>query len=129
MPTLAQISINDGKATPIAHVFSPVSTDAGSASLANRAATMPQGYENLVINVRKPASAAGAYRIDIEMTFPVTATVNGIDTVVRTSKFVGTFYESAIGPEADRKDHRVLVSNLLQNALITQVIEKLEPLY
>lgn len=129
MPALGNIAINDGKATAVTHTFAPVTTDGSKAELANRAATIPQGYEGLKVSVAKPGSATGAYRIDIEMTFPVVASVGGIDTVVRTSKFVATLYESAVGPEADRKDHRVMISNLFLNTLVTQVIEKLEPIY
>lgn len=129
MPAIAAISINDGKATPVAHVFSPVTTDGSTAEWANRAASMPQGFEGLKVNVRKPQSPTGAYRIDIEMSFPVLATVNGVETVVRTSKFTGTYYSSAIGPEADRKDHRVLLSNLFGSSAMASIIEKLEPAY
>lgn len=129
MPALGNIAINDGKATPVSHTFTPVTTDGYNASLANRAAPIPQGFETLDVKVRKPASAAGAYRIDVEMTFPVVATVNGLDSVVRTSKAVLTIYESSVGSEAERKDHRVLLANLLQNSTIATVIEKLEPVY
>lgn len=129
MPAIGNIAINDGKGSPQTHTFAPVSTDGSKGDLANRSASIPQGYETLDVKVTKPGSSTGAYRIDVNMTFPVVASVNGVDVVVRTSKFVATLYETAAGPEADRKDHRVLIANLFQNALITQVIEKLEPLY
>lgn len=129
MPSLGNIALADGKASPVTHTFTPVTTDGSNAELANRAAAIPQGYEGLKVTVRKPQSASGAYRIDFEMSFPVVASVNGVDTVVRTSKFQGSLYESAVGPEADRKDHRVLIANLFQHATIATVIEKLEPIY
>lgn len=129
MPALGNIAIADGKAAPVTHTFAPVTTDGYNASLANRAALIPQGFETLDVKVRKPASANGAYRIDVEMTFPVVATVNGLDQVVRSSKALLTIYESSQGSEADRKDHRVLLANLLGNSTIATVIEKLEPIY
>lgn len=129
MPALANISINDGKATPVAHVYAPVTTDGSNAELANRAASIPQGFENLKVDVRKPASATGAYRIQVSLVLPTVATVNGVDTVVRQSQASLTINMSQLSTAVERRDMRVLLANLLQHASMTTVIENLEPIY
>lgn len=129
MPAIGNIAIADGKSTPVIHTFAPVTTDGSVAELANRNATIPQGFEGMNISVRKPASATGSYRIDLSMSFPVVATVNGVDQVVRMSKASLTLNLSQLGSAAERKDARVLLANALQNSLVAQAIENLEPLY
>jgi hypothetical protein len=129
MPALGNIAINDGKATPVTHTFAPVSTNGELAQLANRAPSIPKGYETLAVRVRKPGSAQGAYQVETTLVFPVVQTVNGVDTVVRTSKAVITLHLSQDSTTADRKDIRVLLANLLQNSTIATAIENLEPIY
>jgi hypothetical protein len=129
MPAMANIVINDGKSTPVAHTFAPVTTDGSAASLANRAASIPRGFELLGVEVRKPQSATGSYRVQVDMTLPVVAAVDGTDQVVKTSKASLVLNISQDSTTAERKDMRVLLANALQNALITSVIENLEPIY
>nr|UOL49015.1 MAG: hypothetical protein 2 [Leviviridae sp.] len=129
MPAIAAIALADGKATPVTHTFAPVTTNGSAAELANRAASIPQGFEELDVEVRQPSSPTGSYRVEIDMVFPVVATVNGVDTVVRTSKMTLVYNASQLTTAAERKDHRVLMQNCLANSLVTQVIENLEPLY
>lgn len=129
MPAIGNIVINDGKATPVAHTFAPVTTDGSAAQLANRAASIPRGFEKLNVEVRKPQSTTGSYRVQMDMEFPVVATVDGVEQVVRTSKASLVLNISQDSSTAERKDIRVLIANALQNTLVAQAIENLEPLY
>lgn len=129
MPAMGPIAIADGKTTPVTHTFSPVTTDGSAAELANRSASIPQGFEVLGATVRKPASTTGSYRIDLLMQLPTVASVNGVDQVVRVSKATLTLNISQLSSQAERKDLRVLLKNLLDNSIITTMIEQLEPIY
>lgn len=130
MPQLAAISINDGATTPLAHNFTPVTTDGSNAKLSNKSAAMPQGFETLTINVRDVnGSKTAAYRVTGGFVLPTVAAVDGVDTVVRTSQFKFEFDISQLSTAQERKNLRVLASNLFLNALMTSVIEGPEPLY
>jgi hypothetical protein len=129
MPQLAAIAVADGAASPVTHTFSPTTSNGQKALLHNRAASLPRGYESLNVEVTQPGSATAAYRVIGSFLLPTVASVEGLDTVVRQNKVDFTFNFSQDSTEQDRKNARVMLANLLANALITTVIEKLEPLY
>lgn len=129
MPQLATIAINDGKATPQAHSFSPDDAEKGSAVWYNRTASIPSAMEKLKISLVRPTLATAAIQQLIEIELPVTATVNGVEQVVRTSKFKGTYYFSQSGTQQERDDLFTLVANLHANANVRLVAETLEPFY
>lgn len=129
MPQLAPISIADGKATPVVHVFDPVTSNGQKARLANRSASIPSGQETLEIEVREPASKAAAFVIALTLVRPVVATVDGQDTVIRTEKSLMTLNFPQTGTSADRKDTAALLSNLLKHPTVTDAIQNLSPLY
>lgn len=129
MPAIAAIAVLDGKPTPVSHSFSPVTTDGQKAKWANRAATIPQGYETLEVEIRPPASTTGAYRMIGKMTFPTVGTVNGQDAVVRADSADFTFNFSQLSTVQDREDRVVIVSNILINAIVKAMAENVEPAY
>jgi len=129
MPAIANIAINDGKATPVTHTFTPQTTDGSVAELLNRSATMPSGMEQLTIEYVKPRSANAAHQYKVKLVRPVIAQVAGIDTVVRKSTSSIAFNFSSDSTAADRKDDVTLLRNLLTNATFALAVENLEPYY
>lgn len=130
MPALAPITINDGASTPAAHTFDPVNSEGSKAEFANRAATIPAGYERLTVDVRKPASATGAYRVVVGFNRPTVGTlVAGQDSVVRESNNGLTLNFSQSSTLQERKDTLYLLKNLLANASFEAAVTKLEPYY
>lgn len=130
MPQMAIITINDGKTTPVAHVFSPQTTNGTDATFMNRAALTPAGYESLSINVRGPGgSKTAAHRVTGSITLPVMGVVNGQDVVTKVSKFDYAFSLSQASTLQDRKDLRVLAANLLSSAIFASVVENTEPMF
>lgn len=129
MPAIADISILDAKGTPLAHVFSPVTTNGQTGRLANRAASIPSGFETLSLEVREPATPTGAYRLIGKLSFPTVAAVNGVDTVVRTDSVSFEVNFSQLSTAQDRKDRVKLLSNLFNHATVIAMAEKAEPLY
>lgn len=129
MPAIGNISVNDAETTPVAHVFSPVTTDGATAKLANRVATTPAGYETLSIEVRNPTSATAAYRVVLKSNDPVTATVDGSDVVVRNSSAELTFNFSQLSTSQERLNLLKMMSGLLDHATTKSVVQNLEPIY
>lgn len=129
MPQITAIAINDGKASPATHTFSPVTSNGQKGQLANRSASFPSAFETMELEVVKPATPTGAYRITGKLQLPVTALVNGVDQVVRFIKADVTIHASQGSTAAERKDACALLSNMFANATVKTVVENLEPLY
>lgn len=129
MPAIGPLSINDGKATPVAHVFAPVTTDGSKARFANRITGTPVGYEKLDLELREPKSGSGAYRLIGKLVRPVLQTVDGADVVARTSttNFDINFAQNSTAGE--RKDDIALIKNLLGHATLVSMVDTLEPIY
>jgi hypothetical protein len=129
MPALASISVNDAEATPVAHVFAPVTTDGSLARLANRSGDTPAGFETISVEVRTPQSATGAYRVILKGNFPTEATVDGSIAVVRNSSFELSLNFSQKSTAQERKNVMQILSGLLSHATIVAVAENVEPIY
>lgn len=128
MPALASITINDGAVSPVAHTFSPVTTDGYLASLKERVG-LPISYPALNVSVRPPVSGNGIYRVKETISVPTTAVVNGVTVVDFSQSVTIEFVLNERGSEQSRKDIRVLAANLLNHATTVTVVEKLEPIY
>lgn len=129
MPALASISVNDAEATPVAHVFSPVTTDGSLARFANRDADTPAGFETLSIELRAPVSSTAAYRAILKGTFPTEATVDGTPQVVKLSSFEIAINLSQKSTAQERLNVLKILSNLLASSVMEDVIENVEPIY
>lgn len=79
MAALATLTVNDGKATPVAHTFAPVSvnSDAQGAVVAkwlDRSPSQAIGFLPLTYGVREPLankSAVGFYDIKVKLDYPI----------------------------------------------------------
>ena len=129
MPAAARIAIADGKATPVTHNFDPNAVENSSATLANAAASTLSGREKLVVTVR-PASGNVPGKVGIRLTLPTETTQT--DGTIAVSQFQTVVCEFLVSPSstaAMRKDMRVMLKNLLDNASIIDVIESVTPIY
>lgn len=146
MPTIANITINDGLATPVAHTFKPVNIDAQDVShYEDMVSGIPLGYGRLSISLRRPSTslAPGAnsrlavfrckMKLEIptlEVTSPSTGSgIQAAPTVSHTTLFTGEFVLPARGTLQERKDILAYAKNLLSNAIATDVAVNLENLY
>lgn len=129
MPALGNIVVNDAEATPVAHTFTPVTTNGTLAELANRSATTPPGFETMRVDMQKPNGKLSVYRLTLGMNDPVEATVDGQVVVVRNSSCELKFNFSATSTSQERKNLLKMASNALAHATIVTVSENLEPIY
>lgn len=129
MPAIANIALVDAKGTPVTHTFAPVSAYDDTGKLANRAASIPAGYETLQLELRQPTSSSAAYRMIGKMSFPTVQTVDGVDTVTKVSSLSFQINFAQTSSSQDRKDIVKMLSGLFTNTLVVTMADNLEPLY
>lgn len=80
MSALASLTVNDGKATPVAHIFTPVTVkpDSSGAVVAkwlDRSPTQAIGWLPLTYGVREPLNSSrssdGFYDVKVKLDYPI----------------------------------------------------------
>lgn len=140
MPALAALTINDGKATPVAHTFSPVRIDEkGVASFYDRSGGIAIGFPRIAISLREPVEPVKAglmsdpkkrnYRCVITADVPTLDAIASVPTVayVHSSRLELNMPER--GTLADRNDLIAYNVNGLGNATVKSVIQNLEAFF
>lgn len=138
MSAIAPIVINDGKATPVAHTFNPL-TSGDKASFREAVASLAlvgQGRLGLLTKI-SPANN-GMNRVQMKLELPVleTAAANGSWSGYVAGPGVAYTLTANVdmilpnrSTEAERKDLRTLLSNALLNALVTDAVDKIQAPY
>lgn len=129
MPAIAALTINDGAATPVAHTFNPVTTDGSLASWADRSPTIPSGYRTISHEVASPNGSRTTYKVAMGFKFPIVATVDGVDQVIRYSSGQIVLNCHPDDTLQNRKDQLAYMANYLANASVKSSVENLEPFY
>lgn len=136
MASNASIVLVDGESTPVTRTFAPDGIENGVAVYKDRALGIPVGYGT--ISVSRPKAPQdlinGSYKVVAQLTLPKLETVSGSDEsgftpaprvayncVVRAEMWLPI--RSAM---QDRKNLRVLFRDMLEDALIVDVIDDLE---
>lgn len=136
MPTISQIVLADGQATPANKTFTPVTSQKGDSPAVwyERSASSPLGYRRLTIFVTAKTNAVSKVRIVIAD--PVLASFGAnccIDSntpqVSYTDFFDCTFSLPASSTLANRKDILAYAKNVLANAFVIAAVENLEPAF
>lgn len=145
MPQIANVVINDGAGSPVAHTFSPIGRDDKT------------GVFWFEQTIPAPASPLAAKRIGYKQVRAVSASTKKMDGVgkvsymlsVPTLEVLGTSDNGIVPPPTlaykevarlefeiaersttqERKDTRVLAMNLLANAMAIANVDTLQPSY
>lgn len=134
----ANIVINDGASTPLAHTFNPAGETNGVHMFENRASGQPIGFERLTLSVRPPGDRSrGVYKVVgklqspiLEQTSPSTASgIQPAPIVAYTTTGEFSFLMPTRGTKQQRKDARILLINALQNALVVALTDDLEDIW
>lgn len=137
MAAFANITINDGAATPVAHTFGPNTLVGLVASYADRSGGISVGYPTIQITSQVPVKNSRLYKTRIRVTLPVLETVNastwnGI-TPAPTKAYDMTGIIEFIAPERstlqNRKDIRAFIKNLMADAIVTSLVETQETIF
>lgn len=142
MPARANITINDGETTPVAHTFNPT-YDKDMDIFEDRAGGIAIGFPLIVVRFKRPtapvngsASAPNSrvYRVQSNVVFPVlevtsASTGTGIQpapTVAYVCRHNGEWILPERSTLQNRKNLRALTYNLYGNADFRKVVEDLE---
>lgn len=118
------LSLNDGKATPVAHVFSADQIQNGGdpTVFVNRAnVNGPNYWEKLLILAKlAPANRPKQYHsVKASFELPIQGTVNGLPAVIGVIRVMTTVLaDQAVATEANMKDAVALSKNLLSDATV-----------
>lgn len=139
MAAIANIVINDGKATPVAHTFAPVTSHDmnGVAYWTDRSSGVAVGFPELSFKLQTPTKGSRNYKLTGKVSFPVLnvtspSTGTGIQPLPSVAYAMIADVKLTI-PEAsllaDRKDFFAFVKNYLANAVWTVAVENYEEVY
>jgi hypothetical protein len=132
MPQNTTIVISDGATTPVAHTFSPSRIDANNvATFQERVNGVPVGYPTLTWSLRAATTASPTFKLVGKLTQPKVITVTDtsgktVTTVDYTNIGTIELVSSQRATLQERKDLRVLLSNLLLNTSIVSSADNLE---
>lgn len=130
MPAPQDFTINDGKGTPVAHVYSPLQVAEGVLSLADRAsAPILAGLWRLRLSNILSTGAKKPHYCKLVVNVPTVATVVGEDVVVRTSTGTVTFAFHEGSTLAERTDVYMSIVNGMANATIKDAVINIKPYY
>lgn len=138
MPAIADIVINDGEATPVAHTFEPAKTQNDFAMLEDRSSGVYIGYNKMTFSLRRPKgpsqSANRNLRLNIKIETPKMEVVSN-DTITGIAPAPTVSYRPVVElnvtlPDRcslqDRKDLQAFITNALSNAFVTDAFENYE---
>lgn len=111
---IANIVINDGKATPVAHTFVPIQDGANAIYVNDAGALTLKGQETLGFNVKRSSAPTQASTVRITLWDPVEVTdVSGVTKVDHGSSVDCRFNFAPASTEAERTDDVMLLINFL----------------
>jgi hypothetical protein len=138
MSNIADIVINDGAATPVAHTFAPDGQPTGyGANYADRATGIQVGFPTIKLNISPAQGKQSLNKVRVRLAVPRLETIAGVDgggftpaaRLAYLGSFDGTFIFNERATKQERKDVRVLLANLLANVQVVGLVDDLQPLY
>lgn len=136
MSAVSSITIHDGKETPVDHTFYPIQTGELTQFRENLS-TIPIIGQGVVSIFTKLDSKSGLNKIRVVLELPALETATGQNAAGYTAapkvgylnKVSAEFFLPSRGTAAQRKDLRVLLSNLLTDAVVVDSIDNLNMAY
>lgn len=142
MTARANISVNDGEATPVAHLFVPDGDiSEGLARFVNRNVAAPAASEIATISVRRsaasmvdvqtPGKTVSPNVAEIKIKYPATYTdsTTGIVLIDYIDESIQSFKRHPRSSEQRGKNLRVMAQNMLNIAQVYNAVDKTEPVW
>lgn len=134
MAKIADISLMDGKATPVAHTFGVKHCDNGLSVLEDRSGGIQIGYPRLTIETKESSQVR---RIRIAVNVPVLEAVSGANPlgfapaprVAYETRAVVEIFAPTRGVVAERTDILAYIKSALNDTSILSVIKNGEEFY
>lgn len=129
MPSIANIAVLDGAATPVSHTFS-ASQGATMGVQALWRERLSSGalkfFPTFTGWIRDAINGSEYLRQRFTLNIPITGLVDGKTVELRASKINVEFIFHEESTEQERKDARTLVKNFLSDSFVSTMIEKHE---
>lgn len=127
MATIADIILNDGAATPVAHTFKVKSNDMGVSRFEDRASGIPVGFGLMIV---KTEETANVRKVMLEYKLPTLEAVSGANaagftpaaSVAYVTRVKVEFFLPQRGTTQERKNVLAFLSNGLSNTTIKSII-------
>lgn len=139
MAAIANVVINDGLSTPVAHTFAPVTIDAqGVAKWADRSGGISVGFPTLSYSLKSPTGSSKSYKMTAKVTLPVLeqtspSTATGIQPAPVVAYNLIANIEMVLPERSttqDRKNLLAYAKNFLATASVcTAGVESYETVY
>jgi len=125
MSAIADISLNDSQATPVAHIFEPVKQEPGLVTYHDKTSGVGAGFGVLTLGNRLPSSANRNYKAVIKIRTPIletSATASSGFTPGPTIAYELMAKLEFVFPDratrAERDDIRMFLANAIQHLAI-----------
>lgn len=124
--TLANYTINDGTATPVAVSYSLEDKNGGQLVIVDRRLASRELQPEIIAGLKRPNGNARTYNVTRTVKMPVVRSINGVDTVVDVNKVLLTYVISKACTEQERKHLYAAGTNANAHADFKTQVEKLE---
>lgn len=137
MSQIANLSLLDGQATPVAKVFTPVKAALNEAEWSDKSSGRYIGLPTVSMSSRVPLRNSPFFKVNVEVRLPVLETITNANAGGYTAppkeaysvKFVGTFICPDRSGLQERKDIAAFASNLLKDAQFLKLVTDFEMPY
>lgn len=139
MSAIASIAIVDGQSTPVTHTYNPIQSIDPATYCRNGDTAVPVvGQERILLSLKMGAQASEAIsRAKVTLRIPVLETPSGGSSSGYVAPPKVAYYMQATidlflpnrSTAAQRKDLRVLMANLLNNAQVVSLVDTMERPY
>lgn len=137
MPQIAAVSIADGEATAVTHVFNPIATNPKPQWRRNGVSVPAVGMERLESSTKLATTANGVHKHTMQLVVPVMEQTTGGNSsgyvappgVAHELRGVINIFNHQRSTKQDRKNLRILLANWLLSAAAASQIDDLEQPY
>lgn len=130
MASFANITINDGAASPVAITFTPDFRNGNEVVWADRRQPSSLMWPRITLAYDRASRRRPTYHVDFRVEMPIIRNIDGVDTVTDTARFErGRYILPVTMTEQERKHLRAYVANGLSNATIKGAVELLDPVF
>lgn len=137
MSAVANIVINDGAATPVAHTFAPSRQSGDMFVFTDRAAGVAAGFNTISVVTRYGSASNMGQRVSVKLVAPtlaVTAPSGGTGVQPNPTQAYATLFSFEFllpnaSDSAARKNIYAFAKNLLATAFVQNMVENLDAPY
>lgn len=124
MGQIANISLLDGQATPVAKIFTPSRNTLDRAMWSDKSSGRFIGLPAIEITSRTPIKGSPLYKVGVQIVLPTLETITNANAqgyaappaLAYETKFVGSFICPSRCSQQERKDIAAFASNLFKDA-------------